>query len=218
MLTSSGRNIFTTAYILLLILGCFLLYNFTKPELELIINGYNAPCFDVFFKYFTYLGDGIFFAIATAAVLIYDYRKGILIILGGLLQMIIVRGLKWFVFPQVPRPSMLLAQTMPNYPVHYVEGEYLNSIDSIPSGHASTAFTLFTLLVLLIFYKKPLLSFICFLAAFLVAFSRVYLMQHFVFDVFFGSLIGVVSAFVVHQYLGKYILKKEKIETKIYSE
>lgn len=218
MLTSSGRNIFTTAYILLLILGCFLLYNFSKPELELIINSYNTPYFDVFFKYFTYLGDGIFFAIVCVAVLIYDYRKGILIILGGLLQMIIVRGLKWYVFPQTPRPSMFLALTMPDHPIHYVDGEVINSIDSIPSGHTATAFTLFTLLVLLIFYKKPLVSFICFLAAFLVGFSRVYLMQHFVFDVFFGSFIGVVSAFVVHQYLGKYILKTNVEVSKIYSE
>lgn len=217
MLTSSGRNIFTTAYILLLIFGCYLMYNFSKPELELIINSYNTAYYDVFFKYFTYLGDGIFFALITAAVLIYDYKKGLILVVAGLLQMVIVRGLKWFVFPGVHRPSSFMVNAMPEYKVHYVDGEVLNAIDSIPSGHSSTAFTLFALLVLLLFYRRPLVSFFCFIAAVLVAFSRVYLMQHFVFDVLFGSLIGVVSAFVVYKYLGKYLLQNDQKEGKIYS-
>lgn len=218
MLTSSGRNIFTTSYILYLIFCFVLFYNFSKPEIELFINKYHSVYSDLFFKYITYLGDGAFFIIVAVAVLIYNYKKGILFVAAGLLQMLIVRGLKWYIFPGEPRPYLFLKHNFPEQPIHFVDGEVLNTIDSIPSGHTSTSFTIFTMLVLLFFYKKPLLSFLCFLVAVLVGYSRVYLMQHFVFDVFFGSLIGVISAFVIMQYLTKYILKPSELPKKIYSD
>lgn len=209
MLTSTGKNIFTTAYVLFLIIGCFLFYNYSKPELELALNQYNTPYFDFFFKYYTYVGDAIIFIIANVVILIFNRRNGALMAIAGILQMIIVRGLKWYVFPSAARPAHYLANVMPNYPVHYVDGVVLHSFDSIPSGHAATAFTMFTMIVLLLISHKPLLSFLCFLAALLVGISRVYLMQHFVFDIYFGSLIGVLSAFFVYKYAGKYLLNTE---------
>jgi membrane-associated phospholipid phosphatase len=76
--------------------------------------------------------------------------------------------------------------------LHVVEGVVLLSSRSFPSGHATTAFALFLCLALLL--KSRFMKLICFLLASLAAFSRVYLSQHFLIDVYAGSIIGCIGA------------------------
>lgn len=69
-------------------------------------------------------------------------------------------------------------------------------LSSFPSGHSSRAFTMFG--VLASFYKEYIIGF--YLIAILIAFSRLYLGVHYLSDVIFGSLIGVIIAQLVVKY------------------
>ncbi|MEI9933571.1 MAG: phosphatase PAP2 family protein [Ferruginibacter sp.] len=86
-----------------------------------------------------------------------------------------------------PRPKFYFGNTEDQYFIKGIDFAFNNSF---PSGHTATAFAVATVLVLNLQNKKlqlPLLF-----AALLVAFSRIYLGQHFLLDVLVGAFIGVV--------------------------
>jgi len=69
---------------------------------------------------------------------------------------------------------------------------------SFPSGHSASAFAL--CLSLAIILKKRVWQLAMFLAAITIAYSRVYLSQHFLVDIWAGSAIGTLVAAVYWQY------------------
>ncbi len=82
------------------------------------------------------------------------------------------------------------------------------------SSHAANAFAVYPLLVAMIFYKKELRFsqnsaqrisvFIAFFVAFWIAYSRVYLGRHYVGDVFFGGILGMLIGYGVWRYYQKW--------------
>ncbi len=87
------------------------------------------------------------------------------------------------------------------------------------SSHAANAFALYPLLVAMIFYKKDLRFsqnsaqrmsvFMAFFVAFWIAYSRVYLGRHYVGDVFFGGLLGMLIAYGLWRFYRKWAAEKE---------
>ena len=71
--------------------------------------------------------------------------------------------------------------------------------NSLPSGHSTSAFTTFLCLALII--ENKAMKFGLFMMALTVGFSRVYLSQHFLNDVYAGSLIGVITSFLIYQFI-----------------
>lgn len=196
MINTTGKNAFITIYVLFLILGASLLYNFKQPEIELAINACYNQYLDQFFKYYTFLGDAIFYTLITIIIIIYHWKKGIVVATIGVLESMIVQGLKYFVFPNSPRPIHFFELNPPVVPPHLVEGVQVHAFGSFPSGHSAAAFSLAICVVFVFTQTKPLLSLLVFFGAILVAISRIYLMQHFFVDVYIGSIIGVfVSVF-----------------------
>ena len=80
--------------------------------------------------------------------------------------------------------------------VKTVPGYELRSWNSFPSGHTISAFGLFCMMAF--FLKKHYLKLLVMVVAVLVAYSRVYLMQHFYVDVYVGSMIGVAMAMATY--------------------
>ena len=68
----------------------------------------------------------------------------------------------------------------------------MHAMNSFPSGHTITAFAIFIILAMVV--KKQYLKVLFTLTAILAGFSRVYLSQHFLEDIFLGALIGVAIA------------------------
>jgi len=83
--------------------------------------------------------------------------------------------------------------------LYFVPGTNNYLYNSFPSGHATCAFSLYFSLALIIDDKRY--KFILFAIAFLVGYSRIYLSQHFLQDVYAGSLIGVVVSILLFKWI-----------------
>jgi membrane-associated phospholipid phosphatase len=112
-------------------------------------------------------------------------------VLSILICLLLTQFLKRVVFPDALRPISLEAQ---HIVIHKIQGLHINRVHSFPSGHTATAFA--TALVLASVIKNRGWAWLLPLFPFLVAYSRVYLAQHFVTDVLAGMLIGIVTALV----------------------
>ncbi|RZK40560.1 MAG: phosphatase PAP2 family protein, partial [Hymenobacter sp.] len=88
-------------------------------------------------------------------------------------------------------------------PLHIVEGVVMGTLKSFPSGHSTSAFSVFLLLTLLV--KNKRWGYVFLLLAAAAAYSRVYLAQHFVEDVYAGSLLGTVLTLALVSWLNPYL-------------
>lgn len=163
---------------------------------------------DVFFKYLTYLGDGLFVIFVILIWMFKNIRQAVLLCVSYMMAGSLVSVLKNYVF-DVPRPSFVFHYYYKHIHVKYVEGVEVLAINSFPSGHSTTAFVLFTFLAL-----NSTSHFVKFLMAFsalLVAFSRVYLSQHWINDITAGSLLGLVITLLIY-ILSEYLNWFRKID------
>ncbi len=114
---------------------------------------------------------------------------------GFVVTSAIVQGMKRVLFSGQLRPMALIPA---NVPVHLVEGMMPNTHFSFPSGHAATIFAAICLIHFLV-AKKPLwLSLMLLILACTVAYSRIYLCQHFYRDIYVGGLIGTCTMALVY--------------------
>ncbi len=161
-----------------------------KGELELLINQHHNAGLDFLFKYVTHLGDGSLLAILLVSLLFYNYYTTILAAFSVIFQAIIVSIFKRGIYKGLERPIAFFDE---HISLNLVDGVDVHSSNTFPSGHTTTGFALFAILFIVINNRGTLVSTILFLLAFLVGLSRVYLLQHFVIDVYFGALFGVLS-------------------------
>jgi membrane-associated phospholipid phosphatase len=137
----------------------------------------------------TFLGDGFFILIALIPIAFLRVRFAILAVITYAVSGIITQIIKHLV--QSPRPLNYLK----NLDIlHKVEGIDIYYYNSFPSGHSATAFAFFLLLSLIT--KNKSISFIFFLFALCIGLSRIYLLQHFLVDVWAGSMIGVIVTLI----------------------
>ncbi len=184
---------FLIPYILLILFSVTLLLLYSKTELHITFNKANNPFFDIFFKWATNLGDGTMIAILFVGLLAIKYRYAFAFLTGSLAASLVVNVLKKLVFHDMYRPSKYF-ELYETYKLHFVEGVNLHQLQSFPSGHSATAFNVFFMLAVLV--KNKTLKFVFLLLASLVAYSRVYLSQHFLFDITVGSFIGVICILI----------------------
>ncbi|HXS57290.1 MAG TPA: phosphatase PAP2 family protein [Hanamia sp.] len=179
---------FFIGYFLLAIIACFVLIFYSKADGFILMNPWHSNLLDQFFILFTLFGDG-FFVIALGIILFFLKRRflSLMIISSYLLSGIIAQILKYFIIEA--RPAFYLEKT--NYS-HFIDGVTLHNFHSFPSGHTASAFALAAVLSFGIQNKNYSILFLLWAA--LVGYSRMYLGQHFMDDVFAGSLIGVLSS------------------------
>lgn len=164
-----------------------------KTTIHLAINERHHPFCDFFFKFWTYVGDGVFVALAGLIIALLRFRSykwlplwfgsATLIISGAIAQL-----LKRLVFADALRPSAYLSE----HALYFVEGVQIHTIHSFPSGHTTAAFAFFGFASLFCGRKSILLQIVFALCAGLVGYSRMYLSQHFLEDVFAGMILGSV--------------------------
>ncbi len=186
-----GRNVFTWGTIFIAISGVLLLFLFSKENLFWSLNQRHSFFGDLFFRYFTHIGDGLFMLAGGVVILGLGKRKlGIMILIAFVVSGLIAQGIKK-IKPE-PRPGKYFTQIDQ---IHKVQDQPLTGNNSFPSGHTTTAFSFFALLAFKT--QNRGLQGLYFLCAVVVGYSRIYLGQHFFKDVYAGALIGFLTSLSV---------------------
>ncbi len=137
-----------------------------------------------FFLFATYLGDGYLWSSLALGLLLFGRsvdRWNVLIGLGiTLVNMSIVRFLK-----------LLFSRERPEEVRVALRSKIIDTY-SFPSGHATTSFGLAYAVSML--YPIAAVQAAVYLAAATIAFSRVYVREHYLFDVLGGAALGTLVA------------------------
>lgn len=121
-------------------------------------------------------------------LLFHSLRSSVYLVTVYLSTGLVAQLLKKFIFEDCVRPVKYFHDQAA---LHLVNGVQMLSGHSFPSGHATSAFALF--LGLSLISRNKFIQIACFLLACIVAYSRVYLSQHFLADIVAGSLIGTLG-------------------------
>lgn len=181
---------FIRAHLVFLVISLPLLF-YPKGTFLLWLNEHHTSFLDPFFKYATYIGDGIVPAVIILLLLFVSFYRTIIFTSAILLETLIVQGPgKQWLFSHLVRPKNFFGEEAV---LNFVEGVNVHGYHTFPSGHTGVTFVWLAFLALSVNRKWgiPL-----FLVAFLSALSRVYILQHFFVDIYFGSLIGIASVLI----------------------
>ena len=185
-----------TAFSIIFLSGTVVSIIYGKDGTHLFINKYHLPGIDQFMKLWTHLGDGTLLAGTAVIMLLKKIRYGMIFLGSFLTSSLLVQFMKRTIFSGMPRPLKYFENS--GIDIHVVSGVKYFYSNSFPSGHSATVFALFIGLALLI--KNQVWKLVFLIIACSVAFSRVYLSQHFLVDIVFGSFIGVLCALISHWY------------------
>lgn len=190
------NNWFFIAFMLFLLLGGILLI-FTHRGDEILFFSDKRSFFgDLFFRFFTDLGDGVAFVMATFLLLFWRLRTALVVFLLGIAVLFTSASTKKIF--AAPRPYTYFEDTDLFDKITFVEGVRVNrGATSFPSGHTMSAFALYGFLALLLSNKRGL-ALLLFTTALLVGISRMYLVQHFLRDVYLGAITGIMLAIIFH--------------------
>jgi membrane-associated phospholipid phosphatase len=193
------RPYFLYGWLLFFLCGNALHWQLGKSAAFVWLNGFHSLALNQFFRVFTWLGDGSL-AVLLALVLYFVYKlqkQAIAVLAAFLLTGLLVQIAKRLV--PMPRPGAFFASHPPDF---FIKELVHTGYTSFPSGHTTTAFAVATVMVL--YSPKPGWQLLYLLLAVGVAFSRVYLSQHFLLDVLAGSLLGIFGGCVVVHGLRNY--------------
>ena len=186
----SNRQVFISfgfAFLLLFLVNVFVV----KGDSVIWMNQNYSDIPNSFFKYITFLGDGIIFVPVILIALFIRYEIAITAAITGVLLAVFVGVLKRQAFSHLSRPKTFFKDT---YELDFIEGVEVYSHFTFPSGHTATASAMALLLALYI--RKPFATAVLAVLAILVGISRVYLAQHFWVDITYGFLTGMAITFL----------------------
>ncbi|SEJ10329.1 PAP2 superfamily protein [Dyadobacter koreensis] len=193
------RSFFLPFFLIWIVLSIIQLL-FTQNFIFLFVNKHWTPFADIFFKTCTHIGDGVFILVSGLVAALFSYRLAVKIFLSYAISGIVVQFLKQMVFAEIYRPPKILASLLPV--LHKVEGVQLYHFNSFPSGHTTSAFALFTVLALEC--KSSLIKPFLLIPPLLVAYSRIYLLAHFLGDVYVAAFVAIPVSVLVYFYMNQY--------------
>ena len=201
-LTSFARRnlIFILGTLLLLLINAYLLATANQGDALIAINKLRSPFWDTFFKAGTRLAEPVAYLIVVLVVSAYSHRRGIFSVVAGAAAGIVAGTLKVF-FAQA-RPMRWFFDNFEEvwHSLQHFEEAYRNwsAVSSFPSGHATSAFALYGFLAFSARRSKSWIGLLCLTLASVVAFSRMYLLYHFLRDVTVGAGLGLCLGAIVY--------------------
>ena len=178
-----------------------------KGELHLLLCDRHSAGRDVFYRYYTQVGEWVPYAVC-AGLLFYRYGAAVFttacVLLSGAATQIIKR------IADAPRPLTWFAGHYPDVQLPLVDGVHMSRFFSFPSGHTTSFFAFFFALSIITSHssfasRKPMaarvLQVVFFCCAALGGYSRIYLSQHFAADVLGGMCIGLAITGVLYPFM-----------------
>ncbi len=205
--TNQGLRWFMAAFSVFLGIGLLFLIFVPYGDLVLFINQYSRMEWDLSVDWITRLGLGSTAVIVALGFAIYRLRYALMILFDLALVGIVTGLFKNVLFPHIVRP---LKYFEPEAYFRMVKLFDYNLLHSFPSGHSMTIFALTSLLAY--FANKSTTSVILVFSALLVAFTRLYLLQHFFVDIYVGAILGLICTFTTI-WMGDYVVKLQARKT-----
>lgn len=194
------ENRFYIVVMAMILVACsFIMKNYDANTILQVVNSWSSNELNQVFKLITHLGEGLLIATVSALLFFKSKRLSIISILAYLSSGLIVQIIKRT--SEVARP---ITQIDPSV-FQLMEGFNYHKNNSFPSGHTTSAFAFGT--VLMLNSKSHALKSLFFCAMVLVGFSRIYLLQHFLLDVYVGAFIGILFGIISYLFHQKYINK-----------
>ncbi len=189
-------NRFFLIGVLLLLIGFLYLLVTNQQGDELIaINQFRTPTYDRIFIAGTRLGEPIAYLVVLLIALTFRVRTALFAVLTGGAVGIITGLLKLYFAEARPMRYFFDNFEATWHNLNLFEEPMRNwGYSSFPSGHSASAFALYSFLCFNVRRPKIFISIVCFLLAAEVAFSRMYLLYHFLRDVTAGAFLGLLIA------------------------
>lgn len=189
------NRFFFIGFLLFIFIGGILLYQYEQGHFILFFSENRSQAGDLFFRYFTKFGEEYAYFFFIFILLFVRFRYALLVPLTGVLVAFMSLWLKAMFSHDRPLPYFIRKGMVDQ--INFVEEvELLNGATSFPSGHTMSAFALYGLIAL-IFSKNQKLGVLLFCIAVLVSISRIYLVQHFLKDIYLGAIFGVLIALIL---------------------
>ena len=186
--------------ILFRLIGGVGLYFMEIGDMLLFFSNNRTRFGDLFFSYFTKMGEAPAYVLALLVLIFFAYRYVIFLPLIGLVVTYVAFITKAYF--KHPRPFLYYRELDLFDQINVLENiELHGGANSFPSGHTMSAFALYAFVAFCLPYKKYA-GVLLFLFALLVGLSRVYLVQHFFKDVYLGAIMGVLIAMILHRAQG----------------
>jgi len=187
---SQSTKAFLGIFIFYEVLGWLFVSAYQRLDQLQLINGNNSPLADMTFQALTATAE----VVLPVLLLIYLFRfqkvYALPYVYSYALSTGLIQGLKHLVFTDALRPLAYFASSGIKW--HIVPGLLISEYNSMPSGHTGAAFFMFFWVAVLL--RRWFWGLFAGLLAVGVAYSRVYLFQHFPVDTLVGAAIGVGSS------------------------
>ncbi|MDC6367092.1 MULTISPECIES: phosphatase PAP2 family protein [Flavobacteriaceae] len=167
-----------------------------KGEILLIVNGLRNPFMDSFFTKASSLGNALTVAFAVLLVLRFRFKWLAIFLLAFAFQIVLVLLFKKGFYSGELRPYLYFYRSGLGHIINLVEGVKIRYVNTFPSGHTATIFYLVSFFALL--SRNRTASWVLMIVGALVGLSRIYLVQHFYIDVYFGILFGTLSSIMAY--------------------
>ena len=175
---------------------CFPLIFIAKGEIVLTINNLRNPYLDAFFIKASSLGNALTVAFAVFLVLRFRFKWLAIFLLAFAFQVVLVLLFKKGFYKGELRPYLYFCEYGMENMLNLVEGVKIRYVNTFPSGHTATIFYLVSFFALL--SRNNTASWVLMVVGSLVGLSRIYLVQHFYIDVYFGILFGTLSSILAY--------------------
>jgi len=196
------------AFLIFIVLGGVALFLLQQGDLLLYFSENRTPFWNIFFTYGTKLGEEWTYISFLIFFLFVRFRYALLVPITGIVVTLISFLSKRFFLH--PRPSTYYKTLGTLGDINLVEDVYVvKGLSSFPSGHTMSAFAIFTLVALLISNKRSR-AFLLLTLAVIVGLSRIYLVQHFLKDVYLGGIMGVIIAFLIFNIQQLFPIKEQQ--------
>ena len=216
MLKVFRNPFFSLPIALFFFVGAYFAYTLPYGDELLFFNQWRVSPYNELFRAITILGEPYAWGIAFL-ILVFKRKKteAVAFAVSGLLLIPTVHQLKNHF--EVHRPSTFFDIKDQRKTIVFIPDFYTNvGKTSFPSGHGASAFALYTMLASYL----PLLSnrrsnvLLLSISPIAVAFSRIFLVQHFLVDVLAGAALGLVFACLgmwLNNFFGRRSPKHEKL-------
>ena len=198
--------LYLSAFLLVLLGMVTALICIPKPELHLLLNGYHTPALDSFFFHYTHFINWPVYVLMLLPLIVWKQGWTAVFAVTEGASALVIQIIK-HIF-NMPRPKTFFTELgltdsdlFADFEQIIVPQVHMHSWHSFPSGHTATFFVFFSLCAFIYahehFPAKSLVAVLCLVLALLGGYSRIYLSQHFLFDVCVGMTEGtLMSVFV----------------------